>query len=122
MEDNSLLFLRNTQLDGIRDSPLIILLYSLAKNFTLTMSLSTREYKSVTPNLEEKQTNAFEGGGGGRRLYLRRCRSLTQKAIGTNNHTHNRLNVLITSWSPLRLFCVTSKELVTTKYKLQSCR
>ena len=68
MEDNSLLFLRNTQLDGIRDSPLIILLYSLAKNFTLTMSLSTREYKLVTPNLEEKQTNAFEGGGGGKTL------------------------------------------------------
>ena len=78
-----------------------------------------REYKLVTRNLEEKQTNAF---GGGRRLYLRLCRSLTQKAIGTNNHTHNRLNMLITSWSPLRLFCVTSKELVTTKYKLQSCR
>lgn len=78
-----------------------------------------REYKLVTPNLEEKQTNAFGGGGP---LYLRLCRSLTQKAIGTNNHTHNRLNMLITSWSPLRLFCVTSKELVTTKYKLQSCR
>lgn len=85
------------------------------------MSLSTREYKLVTPNFEEKQTNAFGGGGGGR-LYLGLCRSLTHKAIGTNNHTHNRLNMLITSWSPLRLFCVTSKELVTTKYKLQSCR
>lgn len=70
--------------------------------------------------LRGKTDECIWGGWG--RLYLGLCRSLTHKAIGTNNHTHNRLNMLITSWSPLRLFCVTSKELVTTKYKLQSCR
>ena len=36
--------------------------------------------------------------------------------IDKNNYTH----LVLTSWSPFKLFCVTSSEPVTTKYKLQS--